>query len=36
MKLLSQKKEDLLGASVAVLLFFTVVMLDGILNGIGY
>jgi len=36
LRLSKQKKEDLLGASVAVLLFFTVAMLDGILNGIGY
>jgi hypothetical protein len=36
MKLFSQKKEDLLGASVVILLFFTVAMLDGVLNGIGF
>jgi len=31
-----QKKEDLMSGAVALLLFFTVAMLDGILSGMGW
>ncbi len=36
LKLSKQKKEDLMMFGVVAVLFFTVAMLDGVLNGIGF